>query len=112
MFFVSFVRWCSSSAGSGGPAPQRRSTPRRAPANPVEALLDGGEARLDHRLELGVGEDVEPVVLDGFGARLPAIGRVDALVDPLANRPDRVGDRAGGRRTAELAGEALGQVAP
>ena len=55
------------------------STPRFTAANPVEALFDRGETGFDHRLELDVGENVGPVVLNAFADKLADIGRIDAM---------------------------------
>jgi hypothetical protein len=43
-----------------------RSPFRVATPDVVKALLDGGEARFDHRLEFEVGEDIGPVLFDAF----------------------------------------------
>src|SRR5882757_11366093 len=88
-----------------------RSTPRDTSANLVEALLDCGKARFDERFELVVGEDVGPVVLDAFADQLADIERIDALGDAVADEFDALGYGAGGRRPADLAGEALRQIA-
>src|SRR5882757_7102322 len=88
-----------------------RSTPRDTSANLVEALLDCGKARFDERFELVVGEDVGPVVLDAFADQLADIERIDALGDAVADEFDALGYGAGGWRPADLAGEALRQIA-
>src|SRR5260221_559756 len=55
-----------------------RSTFRGPPADAVEALLDCDEALLDERLELVVGEDVGPVVLDALAHQPAEVGGIDA----------------------------------
>src|SRR6185312_3851207 len=64
---------------------------RLAVADAIEAGLDVGEAGVDERLELGVGEDVGPIVLDALTHEVADIERVDAGVDALtdAAQPDR-----------------------
>ncbi len=47
--------------------------------NPVEALFDRGETAFDQRLELDVGENVGPVVLNAFADKHADIGRIDPM---------------------------------
>src|SRR5947207_14063787 len=58
-----------------------RSTFRIARADAVKALPDGGEAHLDDRLELGVGEDVRPVVLHSRAHQFATVNEIDALCE-------------------------------
>src|SRR5687767_4789242 len=80
---------------------------RLSSADAVEALLDGGEAIVDHRLELGVGENVRPVVLDAFTNQFADIEWIDTVVDPFPERFDELGARSFHRRAANSAGEPL-----
>ena len=57
--------------------------PHLAVADPVEAALDLGKASFDHRLELAVGENVGPVVLDTFTHELAHVEWVNAATDAL-----------------------------
>jgi hypothetical protein len=57
--------------------------PRIPVADPVEAALDFGKASLDYRLELAVGENVGPVVLDSFANELAHVERVNAATDAI-----------------------------
>src|SRR5262245_66562322 len=57
--------------------------PRIPVADPVEAALDFGKARLDHRLELAIGENVGPVVLDSFAHELAHVERINAATDAI-----------------------------
>ena len=52
---------------------------RLSPADTVEALLYGGEAVVDKGLELGVSENVRPVIFDAFSNQFADIERIDAL---------------------------------
>jgi len=54
-------------------------------ANLIEAPLDSGEARFDHRFELKVGEYIRPVVLDAFTDKLSNVRWVYPLRDPFAD---------------------------
>src|SRR5262245_61730033 len=63
---------------------------RFARTDAVEAFLDVGDTLIEHRLELGVGEDVEHVVLDRLAHELANIERVDALVDTLLHEGDEL----------------------
>jgi len=56
---------CAAPAVGGANLP-----PRIPVADPVESALDFGKASLDHRLELAIGENVGPVVLDSFAHEL------------------------------------------
>src|SRR5260370_25165652 len=58
----------------------RKLAPRRPSANAVEALLDRGEAPVDHGFVLGVGEDVWPVIFDGLANQFADIKRIYAIV--------------------------------
>ena len=84
---------------------------RIALADVVEARLDRGETRFDERLELGVGEDVWPVVLDAFADELADVNGINALGNAVANPLDAFRDRAGSRYRADRPFEALGQIA-
>src|SRR4030088_1038288 len=84
----------------------RKLAPRRPSANAVEALLDRGEAPVDHGFVLGVGEDVGPVIFDGLANQFADIKRIDAIVGPVLECLDGIGDRSFCRRqTADLPAE-------
>src|SRR5258708_21403034 len=90
----------------------RKLAPRRPSANAVEALLDRGEAPVDHGFVLGVGEDVGPVIFDGLANQFADIKRIDAIVGPVLECLDGIGDRSFCRRqTADLPGEPPRHVA-
>ena len=72
----------------------RKLAPRRPSADAVEALLDRGEASLDDGLVLGVGEDVGPVIFDGLANQFADIKRIDAIVGPVLECLDGIGDRS------------------
>src|SRR6267378_7869232 len=63
-----------------------RSTFRVASADVVKALLDGGEARFDHRLEFEVGEDIGQVLFDAFADEFTDIEGIYALGDMVLFR--------------------------
>src|ERR1041385_3266174 len=60
------------------PRMTRALSPRLTLPDLVEALLDLGEASLDGRLELRVGENVGPVVFDALAHQFADIKRIDA----------------------------------
>src|SRR5262245_28118616 len=86
--------------------------PRLSSANPVEALLDGGEAVVDERLELGIGENVGPVVLDCLANQFADIERIDTVADPLADHLDAFGNRPFRWWTLDGTRVALREIAP
>ena len=88
-----------------------RSTFRVAPADVVKALLDGGEARFDHRLEFEVGEDIGPVVFDAFADEFTDIEGIYAPGDAFPDHLDLLGDRTLSRYGTERPFEALGKIA-
>jgi Na+/H+ antiporter NhaD/arsenite permease-like protein len=60
------------------------SMPRFAPTDTVETLLYGGKALVDERLELGVCEDVRPVVFDALpGGALTTLGDPPLFIEFL-----------------------------
>src|SRR5208282_3348774 len=77
------------------------STARISSANPVEPLFDRGEPRVDHGFELGVGENVRPVVFDPFTHELADIGWIDAVRDALLNVFEHVGRRIAASLSSE-----------
>src|ERR1700722_7800268 len=66
--------------------PPVASAHRLAAADALEPGFDAGEASLDERLELGVGEDVGPVPLDPLAHQLADVERIDPGLDALADR--------------------------
>src|SRR5262249_20056789 len=94
-----------------GDAGDRPLAPRFAFADPGEAALDLGESRLDVRLELAIGEDVGPVVLDAFAHQFADVERVDAALDSFRQLPDPFPARVVGRPLCDRPGEALRQIA-
>src|ERR1700682_3127196 len=88
-----------------------RSPFRRAPAEVVEALLDGGEARFDHRLELEVGEYVGQILFDAFADEFTDIEGINAPGDAFPDHLDLLGERARNRHGLERLCEAPGEIA-
>src|SRR5258708_38506605 len=88
-----------------------RSTFRGAPADMVEALLDGGEARFDHRLEFEVGEDIGPVLFDAFADEFTDIEGIYALGDAFPDHIDLLGARARSWHGTDRPFEAVGESA-
>ena len=88
-----------------------RSTFRVTPADVVEALLDGGEARFDHRLEFEVGEDIGPVLFDTFADEFTDIEGIYALRDALPDHIDLLGKWARCRQGTDRPFKALGKIA-
>src|SRR6185436_11338839 len=85
--------------------------PGGAVADAVEPLLDDGEAGLDHRLELGVGEDVGPVAFDALAHQFADVERVDALGQPLAQAVEaRRGGAFGRQGRAPLLGDPRAEI--
>src|SRR5258708_35365365 len=87
-----------------------RSTFRVAPADMVEALLDGGEARFDHRFEFEVGEDIGQVLFDAFADEFTDIEGIYAPGDAFPDHIDLLADRARGRHGSQATFDALGVV--
>jgi hypothetical protein len=83
-----------------------------ATANPVEALLDRGETRLDRRLELRIGEDIRPIAFDALANKFTDVKWIDTLRDAFAEHLDslrrwRRGHRRNGRAIEPLRHVAL-----
>ena len=71
-----------------------RSMPRLSPADAVEALLYGGEAVVDEGLELGVSENIRPVIFDAFSNQFADIEWIDALGYAFLQLFDEIGARS------------------
>jgi hypothetical protein len=89
-----------------------RSAPRFASPYPIETLFYRGEPRLDERLELGISENIWPIIFDPFANEFADIARVDALRDAFASQLDLLLDRRGKGSDFGRWAEARGQIAP
>src|SRR5215471_14330246 len=98
--------------GTPPPSVVRHLPPRLMVADPVEAALDLGKASFDHRLELAVGENVGPVVLDTFTHELAYVEWVNAATDALGELLHPVPVRIVQWRGIGHTGETLRQIAP
>src|SRR5215218_11490209 len=92
---------------------KRSSTPRRSSADTVKTLLDRSEPVVDGRFELGIGEDVGPVVFDGLPNQFADIEWIDPVIDTFPKCLDELGARSFCRRRgAKSTCEPLRDVAP
>src|SRR5689334_2659780 len=87
-------------------------SPRRARTDAIEPLLDGREACLDGRLELGVGKDIGPVVFDALAHKFADVERIDPASDTGVDHVQDLYSRTLRRHGFDLASETLRQVAP
>ena len=84
--------------------------PRLSPADAVKALLYCGEAFVDQWLELIVGEDVRPILLDPLTNQFAYIERIDARGYSIFYHPQEFRARSFGRGLLHRAGEPLRDI--
>src|SRR5436190_14649372 len=89
-----------------------RSTPRLSSADMLKTLFDGGEPAVDERLELGIGENIRPVVLNGLPNQFADVEWIDAGGYPFLNHLETLGARSLQRSIFNNAGEPLRNIAP
>src|SRR6185312_12223095 len=89
-----------------------RSTSRLSSADTLKTLLDGGEPAVDERLELGIGENIRPVVLNGLPNQFADVERIDAGGYPFLNHLETLGVWPLRRPIFDSAGEPLRNIAP
>ena len=79
--------------------------------NTVEASFDRGEAGFDAGLELEIGEDIGPVVLDAFANEFADIIGIDARRNAFANDLESFQERRRKRCGVDRSSKTLWQIA-